>query len=492
MKEVCMEPAKGKALAAVDLGAQSCRVSLLRWIAGGPRIQVVHRFANAPRQTATGLKWDVEAIFQGIAHGLRVAASEAHEGIASIGIDGWAVDYVRLRESGELFEDAYCYRDVRTEAAEKKVHELVSPARLYAFTGIQILRINTLYQLYADKLAAESAGLRWMNLPEYMSFRLGGERVAEYTNATHTALVALGTRQWSAQIFTETDLDIATSPPIVPSGTAIGTMQGDLATIAELRGTRIIVPACHDTASAISAIPAAGDDWAFISSGTWSLVGTVLSAPCVTSDAYDQNFTNLGGVGGFFYFLKNVHGMWLLQQCIEEWESSGASVQISELLSSCEKLGEPDALVDLDDPALMAPGEMIAKFNAQRKRMGRSQLSADRREARSVANLIFHSLAEKYAEVLSSVGRITGKKLKRLFIVGGGSQNALLNRLTGQRTGLEVIQGSSECTTVGNFAVQLAALQGDWNETDGVSAASVSGWSERLLANAVLPAFAEK
>src|SRR6266851_1117138 len=328
--------AKQKALIAVDLGAQSCRVSLLRRRRADPEIQIVHRFSNAPRTTFQGLCWDAEKIFKGIQTGIELAVQQAPEGIASIAIDGWAVDYVRLQPNGQAAADPFCYRDPRSEKAEQEVHTIIPPQQLYSLTGVQIIRINTLYQLYADKLARFETRAPWINIPEFMSHRLGGKRVSEYTNATHSGMVALNSHRWCKEVFDELGLHIEAAPEIVPSGTTIGTLAGDLAKIPQLRDTKIIVPACHDTASAIAAIPASGDDWAFISSGTWSLVGTVLDSPCVTGDAHAMNFTNLGGVGGKICFLKNVNGMWLLQQCMEEWEESGSRWSVPELLSKCE------------------------------------------------------------------------------------------------------------------------------------------------------------
>jgi len=476
-----------KALVAVDLGAQSCRVSILRWNSGEPRIQFVHRFPNAPRETSTGLRWDVEAIFAGIDRGLRMAANKAPEGIASIAIDGWAVDYVRLLEDGSPVADSFCYRDPRTEQAEREVHAILPASRLYALTGVQILRINTLYQLYADRFANDDPKLPWINLPEFMTYRLCGKRVSEYTNATHSGLVALGTYKWCDTIFNELGLDLAAAPEIVPSGSILGNLTGDLVPLPEFRDTKVIVPACHDTASAIAAIPATGNDWAFISSGTWSLVGTVLDSPCVSDAARAANFTNLGGIGGKICFLKNVNGMWLLRQCMDEWEKLGERWSLPDLLSACKSLPPPNSLIDVDDPQLMLPGDTINKINQQLQRAQQPPLARDHSGTAAIANLVFHSLAARYAEVLSAIAKITGTKLNRLFIVGGGNQNTLLNRLTAERAGIEIILGSTESTTIGNFAVQLAALQGDRTPSTGVSAACVARWAERRMSQSLAP-----
>ena len=470
-----------RALVAVDLGAQSCRVSLLRFHHGNPRIDIVHRFRNDPVVTSSGIRWDIGAILDGVQTGLRLCAGVATEGIAAIGVDGWAVDYVRLDEDGNQIANPFCYRDERTIPAEKEIHQILSPGRLYSLTGIQLLRINTLYQLYADHMAGIDPAKRWLNLPEFIMYRLGGRSVAEYTNATHTQLVDLTSHQWCGEIFQSTGLDKSAAPEIVPTGTVVGTVRGDLSELTAFREAQLIVPACHDTASAIAAIPASGDDWAFISSGTWSLVGAVLNAPCVIEDAQRMNFTNLGGVGGTFCFLKNVNGMWLLRQCMDEWESRGLSWTLDDLLEQSALLPDPKALLDVDEAELLLPGNMVGKIHTQLDRAkDGAAVSLDDLDPPSVTNLIFHSLAARYAEVLASIERITGKQLRRLFIVGGGSRNRLLNRLTGERTGLEVITGATEGTTIGNFAIQMAALAGDWNHTTGVSAVSVAKAVEKI------------
>jgi len=471
-----------KALVAVDLGAQSCRVSLLRWNEDHPEIEVVHRYANAPHSMNGDLRWSLDAIFEGIMAGLYACAVRAPEGIASVAIDGWAVDYVRLDCKGDPVALPFCYRDARTEESEVEVHSIMPAASLYALTGIQIMRLNTLYQLYADKLAGEDVHTPWINLPEFMTYRLCGKRASEYTNATHTGLVQLGTHSWCPEIFNALGLDVEAAPQIVAAGTILGPLTGDLARLPAFRDTQVILPACHDTASAVAAIPAVGDDWAFISSGTWSLVGTVLNAPCVTGEACAQNFTNLGGVSGRISFLKNVNGLWLLRQCMDEWELQGFNISFEDIVSRCASLPAPPALINVDEPELMLPGNMLGKINSQLERVGQPHFTVNHSNILLVANTIFHSMARRYAEVLSATGKITGRKLRRLFIVGGGSKNRLLNRLTAERTGLEIVLGSPESTTIGNFAVQMAALENPQACAGGVTADSVAKWAEWLSA----------
>ncbi len=445
------------AMVAVDLGAESCRVSLLRWSNGSPRITLVHRIANGPVARGEQLRWDLRAILAGVEEGLRRCAGIAAEGIASIAVDGWATDYVRLNEQGVASSDPFCYRDPRTIAAERAVHERIDGRHLYALTGLQRLRFNTIYQLYADQMAGVAAATPWINLPEYLLYRLGGRRVAEYTNATHTGLVSVATRTWCAEVFNTVGLDPAAAPELVPPGTDLGVLRGPLAELPAFRGTRLIAPACHDTASAIAGIPGPTEECAYISSGTWSLVGALLDRPCNTEAAFAKDFTNQGAVAGQVSFHKNVNGMWLLRQSIDRWNAQGARQwNVPDLIAQAEGLAPPDRVFDVDQEELMLPGNVPALINQQRRMAGLEALSEESQNAPAFTSLILHSLAARYAEVFRDLVEVTGKPLRRLYVVGGGSRNALLNRLTQDATGLEVRCGYVESATVGNFAMQLA------------------------------------
>ncbi len=479
-------PADTRASIAVDLGAESCRVSLLRWINDKPVVTLVHRFANAPREHK-GLRWDLGMIEAGLDAGVRRCAEIADEGVRSLAVDGWAVDYVRVDTEGRPLEDPFCYRDERTIKAERSLHRRIGPDRMRELTGIQLLRINTLYQLHADSLAGLPEGEQWMNLPEYVLARWGGARISEYTNATHTQMTELYKQNWSREIFQAANLDLASAPKIVPPGTVVGRLQGPLAELPGMGDVVLIAPACHDTASAIAGIPATGNDWAYISSGTWSLVGTLVEQPRNGEAARGDNFTNLGAVGAQVCFHKNVNGMWLIRQCMEHWASEGTQWTVQDLVAAAEKLPVPEALLDVDEPDLLLAGHMPARINAQREQRGLAPLDERSENAPAFASLIFHSLAARYAKVLDRVALHSGKRLKRLFIVGGASQNEFLNRLTVEATGLEVFRGSPESSTVGNFAVQLAVLDGDRDVNSGVYGEPVSRWAGLLVA-AIEPA----
>jgi rhamnulokinase len=467
------EPTDRRALVAIDLGAESCRVSLLRWSAEGPRIQLVHRFANHAAERADGLRWDLGCILDGLHTGLRLCAEIAQEGVRSIAVDGWAVDYVRLNASGMAIADPFCYRDERTVAAEPALHERLSAERMREITGLQLLRINSVYQMFADD--AEQKRRCWLNLPEYVLHRLGGDAVSERTNATHTQMVGLD-GEWSREIFEAIGQSLLEAPPIVSPGTDIGEVQGELALLPVFAKTRLIAPACHDTASAIAAIPDPGDDWAYISSGTWSLVGTQLKTPVNSTAAREENFTNLGGVDGTVCFHKNVNGMWLLRQCLESWRERGTTLDLTELVAASEGFSPREYVLHVDDPDLMLQGHMPERINTQLRRRGLAELSPEAKDAAEMASFLFHSLAARYAHVLRSVAEITGKRLRRLYMMGGGSQNDFLNRLTAKATGLEVLKAGTECSTLGNFAVQLATLE----KTGETSSRPACIWAGRL------------
>jgi rhamnulokinase len=473
-------PSDRRALVAVDLGAESCRVSLLRWVEGNAAISLVHRFANAPRVVDGGLRWDIAVIEAGLDDGLRRCAAIAVEGIRSIAVDGWAVDYVRVDEAGRALADPFCYRDERTVEAERLLYERIDAGRLRELTGVQLLRINTLYQLYADRLQGIPEG-RWLNLPEYVLSRLGGVHVAEYTNATHTQMVDLHGRVWCGEIFDAAQLDVACAAEIAPPGSVVGRLSGPLTELAAFRDTFLIAPACHDTASAIAGIPETGDDWAYISSGTWSLVGALLEQPRNELAAASENFTNLGAVGGRICFHKNVNGMWLIRQCIDAWAEDGRVWTVPELVSAAEAIEKPDGLIDVDEADLLLAGQMPRRINAQRVGKGFEPLDEGAENAPAFASLIFYSLAARYAEVLDRVAFHTGKKLKRVVVVGGGSRNKFLNRLTQEATGLELVQGAAESSTVGNLAVQLAVLEGSRDAVTGACATEVSRWAAVLM-----------
>ena len=469
-----------RALVAVDLGAESCRVSLLQWDCDEPRIRLLHRIPNGPVEHDGKLRWPLERILAGVDEGLRKAAAAAPEGIRSIAVDGWAVDYLRLDSDGRAVEAPFCYRDERTVAAKAAADALISADEIFASTGAQPLRINTVYQLVADAQAGMDARISWILLPEYVLYRLGGRRVAEYTNATHTGLVDIETGDWSRPVFERLGLAMEAASPIVPAGTIIGKVCGELASLPAFADTVLIAPACHDTASAIAAIAGEMEHAAYIVSGTWSLVGTVVEKPVTSAEAMLAGFTNQGAAAGGYCFHTNVNGMWLVKQCLDHWCGDGRAIELPALVATAAEIVSIPGTVDVDAPSLLLAGEMPVRINQELRRAGFDAIADVPGNEAVFARVIFASLARRYAQVLRNLESLTARSFQRIVILGGGSRNALLRRLTEESTGLPVIVGEAEGSTLGNFAVQLAFAR-----AEGVTLpASIRGWAARLAKNA--------
>jgi rhamnulokinase len=474
--------ARPRRVVAIDLGAESCRVSLLNWQPKGATLRIVHRFHNGPHERDGHLYWDLSYLREGLLEGLRLAARGVSGPIDSIGVDGWAVDYVRVDDEHKPLQDPFCYRDPRTEKIPEQFWKTLPAERLYAITGVQMLRFNTLYQLIADHHDGLPDGTCWLNLPEYILCSLGGRAVSEFTLATHTQLVSATDRVWSPEIFRAAGLDQSKAPELVPPGTVVGQLHGELAQLPEFRNTQLIAPSCHDTGAAVAGIPHSGDDCAFISSGTWSLVGTVLDRPCLSEAAFRQNISNEGGLEGSTRFLKNVNGMWLIEESMRHWHSQGKDWSIASLIEACRSLPAPKEFLDVDHSELLLSGHMPQRINSVLKLSGHAPLPEGPEAAPQFANLIFHSLAVRYTEVLRMISEVAGKKFRSVYVVGGGNRNTFLNQLLQESSGLEVIRGPVECSTIGNAAIQFAALEGKTGSNFGVSRAAVAEWSRRLAA----------
>ena len=461
---------------AIDLGAESCRVSLLRWRDGTPVIDLIHRIPNGPVHRGQSLHWPTESILAGLEAGLRKAAELAPEGIASISVDGWSVDYARLAPDGQLLREPFCYRDERTVPAKDAADAILSPKELFERTGVLPHRINTVYQLMADPKDHVDASAPWVMLPEYVLYWLGGRRVAEYTNATHTGLVDLKTGDWDRELFGMLNLPIEAAPPIVHSGADLGRLQGPLAALDAFRETRIVATACHDTAAAIAGIPTSLSATAYICSGTWSLVGTLTDAPVTAREAFDARYTNLGAATGQFCFHTLVNGMWLLKQCMDAWKADGRPWEIEDLIAHAADSSFP-GVINVDAEPLLLDSDMPERINHQLWRRRWATIPDVAGNEPVFARVIFESLADRYASALASLEQMLGRKLERIHILGGASRNKLLTELTAKRTGLPVETGQTESSTIGNLAVQLAA-----GEANGqpLSANSVRQWAALL------------
>jgi len=469
-----------RARIAIDLGAESCRVSLLRWNNNRPVVGLIHRIPNGPVSDGNSLCWPLDAILTGLDEGLRKAALAAPEGIASIAVDGWAVDYVRLDKNDKPIREPFCYRDERSILSKDAADKLARPDWMFVHTGAQPLRINTIYQLLADKAAGIDIHAPWVCLPEYVLHHLGGRRVAEYTNATHTGLVDIETGDWSEPLLRLLNIPEDALPPITPTGVVVGTLKGTLAELAPFRDTQLILPACHDTASAIAGIPIHLDGVAYICSGTWSLVGTLTESAITTQEAMDAGFSNQGAATGGFCFHTNVNGMWILKQCLESWRREGRSWELQLLIAQAAECDKFPGIVPVDAPSLLLDGDMPARLNEQLRLRGHAEISDSAGNEPLFARTIFESLASRYASALQRLEHILGSRLKRIHVLGGGSLNHLLTRLTASHTGLPVETGNVESSTVGNFAVQLASSEAAGSQ---LSADTVRRWAQRLYEN---------
>ena len=435
---------------AVDLGAESGRVVLGRFDGGRVSLEEVHRFPNPAVGLPDGLHWDVLRIFSEIKDGL--AKAVRGEEIEGVGIDSWGVDFGLLDRGGALVSNPYHHRDGRTEGMIEEAFGLMPKEEIYSTTGIQFLPINTLYQLLAMRgspllKAAETMLL----IPDLMNYWLTGEKACEYTNATTTQLLDLE-GGWAQDLFERMDLPSRILAPIVPPATELGPL---LPGIADEVGAKspVFAVASHDTASAVVAVPAEGGDFAYISSGTWSLVGAELSGPVVTAEGLEANFTNEGGFGGKTRLLKNVMGLWLLQECRRTWAREGREYSYEELARLAGDAPSAGSLVDPDHPAFLAPGDMPSRIRTFCKETGQSPPE----EPAPLARCVFESLALKYRYAIEQAQGLTGRIVPTVNVVGGGSQNALLCQLTADASRLPVVAGPVEATATGNVMVQAFA-----------------------------------
>ena len=437
---------------AVDLGAESGRVVLAHLHSGILTTREVHRFRNEPVEYGGSLHWDVARLWFEVRKAL--SCVEQVE-IAAIGVDAWGVDYALLGERGELLQNPYHYRDRRTQGAMEEVFRTISREEIYRATGIQFMPINTIYQLYAtqrDTPSIVAAARRLLTIPDLFHFWLTGNAVCEFTNATTTQLVNPFRRTWATELMVRLGLRADLPAPIIEPGTVVGTLLPSLAQNSALADTQIVAPACHDTGSAVAAITAR-DGTAFLSSGTWSLIGIELDEPIVTAETLKLNFTNEGGVNGTTRLLKNVMGLWMLQGCKNCWTRRGQSAEYSDLVEQAGREPAFAHLVDPDDESFLHPNDMLAAIDD----FCRKTHQAPPTSAGAYARCILESLALKYRLVLHNLERLCGRPVEQIRVIGGGSKNHLLNQFTAAATGKRVFAGPAEATALGNVAIQILA-----------------------------------
>ena len=444
-----------KSFLALDLGAESGRAILARLHSGVLTTQEIHRFKNEPVEYGGSLHWDVTRLWWEVRKAL--LGLEEME-LAGIGVDAWGVDYALLGERGELLQNPYHYRDARTNGVMQDVFRKVAKEEIYSATGIQFMPINTLYQLYAavrDTPALLKAAERLVMIPDLVHYWLTGNAVCEFTNATTTQLVNPATRTWATELMRRLELPTHLVAEIVEPGTQVGTLLPSISRNSALSATRVIAPATHDTGSAVAAI-SARDGTAFLSSGTWSLLGTELDAPVISPEALRHNFTNEGGVNGTTRLLKNVMGLWMLQCCRQSWTAQGQSCDHLELMELAAREDSFRCLVDPDHGSFLRPSDMpaaIDQFCAKTHQPSPKSVGG-------YVRAILESLAFKYRLVLHNLEQLIGRRIHQIRVIGGGSKNRLLNQMTADATGRKLLAGPAEATALGNVAIQILATGG--------------------------------
>jgi rhamnulokinase len=437
---------------AFDFGAESGRAVLGRLQSGILTIEEVHRFPNTPVEYGGSLHWDVPRLWLEVRKALTCVEQTE---LSGIGVDAWGVDYALLGERGELLQNPYHYRDRRTEGVMEEVFRKVSKEDIYRATGIQFMPINTLFQLFAAQRDTPSllmAAKQMLTIPDLFNYWLTGTAFCEFTNATTTQLVDPARRTWANDLMQELGLNSSLPAPMVEPGSVLGGLLPSIAQNSCLRSTPVIAPACHDTGSAIAAITAR-DGTAFLSSGTWSLIGTELDAPVITPEALRLNFTNEGGVNKTTRLLKNVMGLWMLQGCRNCWSARGPSADYRELVELAGREPAFVHLVDPDDETFLRPSDMLAAIDNFCKKTHQPTPAT----RGGYVRCILESLALKYRLILGSLEQLCGKPINEIRVIGGGSKNRLLNQFTADATGRRVLAGPVEATALGNIAIQILA-----------------------------------
>ncbi|HTP35879.1 MAG TPA: rhamnulokinase family protein [Candidatus Acidoferrales bacterium] len=430
---------------AFDFGAESGR-ALLGTLSGGKlTVEEIHRFPNTPVRVMGALYWDTLRLWHEIQHGISIAVRDRKLNLDGIGIDTWGVDYGLLGADGQLLENPRHYRDARTNGIMDKLFAVVPRDQVFGYTGIQFMQLNTLYQLYASRVGGAPAlgvAQTLLNMPDLFNYWLTGVAKSEVTIASTTQYFNPVTMAWATGLLERLGIPTGILPPLIQPGTLLGKML-------DAPHTPVYATAGHDTAAAVAAVPAeGGENWCYISSGTWSLMGLELDQPIINAKSLAANYTNEVGVAGTIRFLKNIAGLWLLQECRRAWAKEGAEYTYEQLAQMAAEARPFPGRIDPD--AFLEPGNMPAKIAAHCRANG----CEPPRTHGEFARAILESLARRYREVLENLEALSGRKIEVIHIVGGGSRNTLLNQFVAECTGRRVIAGPSEATAIGNILVQ--------------------------------------
>ncbi len=456
---------------AFDLGAESGRAMLATLDDGKIALEELHRFRHLGQPMPDGLHWDLTGLWSHLRQGLRACGAGAGQRgveLVSIGVDTWGVDFGLVGESGQLLGLPFCYRDARHQEAMPKVLETVSRKEVYDATGIQFMYLNTLYQLYAlahEEPAVLGSAKRMLMMPDLFHYFFTGEQTNEWSNATTTQMLNTKSRKWAAQLLRKLDIPTTFLGELIDPGTVVGTLRDAVAQEAGIQKVQVTAPATHDTAAAVAAVPVDPNfdgNWAYLSSGTWSLMGAEIDEPIITDASCEASFTNEGGVGGTIRFLKNIAGLWLVQECRRDFEKQGHDFEYEQLVHLAEQAERFRTLVDPDHGPFVQPGEMPAKIAAFADATNQPKPETEGQFVRCC----LESLAMAYRRTLGILEQLTGKRFDVLHIVGGGGQNKLLNQMTADAIGRPVVVGPYEATAIGNALTQALGTGAVGNLTD--------------------------
>jgi rhamnulokinase len=441
---------------AYDLGASSGKAVAGTFDGSKVTLEEIHRFTNGGVNVGTGLYWDALRLFDEMLTGLRKCVQSNGPDLMGIGIDTWGVDFALLDANDELLGNPRCYRDPRVNGMMDKAFLQVPKEEIFAETGLQFMEFNTLFQLYAMSL--ESApqlkiAKTFLMMPDLFNFWLTGQKVCEFSDATTTQFYNPQKRSWATDLLDRLDIPSEMLSEIVPSGTSLGPVLPSLAEEAGLKSGEVIAPACHDTGSAVAAVPMTGDNSIYISSGTWALLGAELQEPAISPAVLEHNFTNEGGVFDTFRFLKNISGLWIVQECRRIWENEGHAYSFAELTQLASEAPPLAAVVDPDHADFVSPGDMPGRILAYCERTGQAKPQTHG----AIVRCALEGLALKCRQVLGNLEQVLDKQIDTIHIVGGGIQNTLLCQFTADATGLPVIAGPVEATALGNILMQAYA-----------------------------------
>jgi rhamnulokinase len=439
---------------ACDLGAESGRVMLGTLDGGKLAIEEIHRFPNGPIERNGQMHWDVAALFGGLKDGLKKVAAR-NLPIASVSTDSWGVDYILLDAGGRMISPTFHYRDARNEQGVKNAFAKTDWKTIFAETGIQFMALNTIFQLAAEKPERLSTAHQLLNIGDGFNFLLSGVVKAEESLASTSQLYNPLTKTWSKLLIDALGLPPKLFPPIVPSGRRLGPLRADLAKETGLPASLEVIATCsHDTGAAVAAVPAAGDDWAYLSSGTWSLIGVEIAEPIITDASRELNFTNEIGYGGTVRLLKNIVGLWIVQECRRQWARAGQKYDYPTLTQLAAASPPFVSLINPADPRFLSPGDMPDKIAA----FCRETQQPAPVDPGAFVRCTLESLALFYRHTLQQMEGLVSRKIRRLHVVGGGSKNPLLNQFIANALGIPVIAGPAEASAMGNLLIQAIAL----------------------------------